>query len=585
VVECGRRVAARFIGGAVGVHATRTARRLAAPSIAHVPLAGFAAIGAVAVAIFAVRLTGLPNLMENEYRLGAYVLDVLQHGNWLCPHDSIGNTDKPPMLAWLAALASFPIGRVTLLTLYLPSALATLATAWLVAAAGSARFSARAGCLAGLAYLLSDVGAHQVATARWDGLFSLTVTIAALLAFRAWGTGGGWTWFWLAAAAATLTKGPLGVLLATFGLGAVVWERRSGHATKLTGSHALGVALFLLVTVGWFVLAYRRVGPHLVTNMIGDEFIGNLTEHRVAYRFWKPLGDFVANFAPWSVITCVALYRVIAHPARSGDARRFERFLVCWFAGGLLLFTVSPHNQARLMYPMIPAAALLAGRELDRLSAGLSGRALTAVAGGAVAAALAIFVFQYHRLEARESGVRETLALERLAAEVHSTLGDDVPLTYVDGTPFAFQLLLNTMRPTVSYETAAGLLRRDEAVVVAVEDPARLRRALGTAPAVHEFAEAADGGTAYLHVVGNRARFEHYDAAAAGMGPLIVTLHGVRLGPTWNDALVVYKGIHAGSAVVENDSSGARRVAVAIGTSPGTSAVLEPGATWRIDVP
>lgn len=567
------------------IESSRTPRRLAAASAARVPLAGFVVIGAVAVAIFAVRLTGLPNLMENEYRLGAYVLDVLQHGNWICPRDSIGNTDKPPMLAWLAALASLPAGRVTPLTLYLPSALATVAIAWLVAAAGSARFGARAGFLAGLAYLLSDVGAHQVATARWDGLFALTVTIAALLAFRAWEEGGGWTWFWLAAAAATLTKGPLGVLLAVFGLGALVWERRSGHTARLAGSHVLGVALFLLVTVGWFVLAYRRVGPHLVTNMLGEEFIGNMTEHRVAYRFWKPLGDFLANFAPWSVATCFALYRVIARPAPSNDVRRFERFLVCWFAGGLLLFCVSPHNQARLMYPLIPAAALLAGRELDRLSAGLSGRALTTAASIAVAAALAVFVVQYHRLEARESGVRETLALERLAAEVHSTIGDDVPLTYVDGTPFAFQILLNTMRPTVSYETAAALLRRDAGVVVAVDDPARLRRALGTATVVHELARAADGDTAYLHLMSNRGPAEHDDSAAVGMGRLIVSLHGVRLGPTSDDALVLYKGMRAGSAVVENDSPGARKIAVAIGTSPSTSAVLEPGATWRIDVP
>src|SRR5262249_46841711 len=256
----------------------------------------------------------------------------------------------------------------------------------------------------------------------------------------------------------------------------------------------------------------------------------------VAYRFWKPLGDFLANFAPWSVATCVALYRAIRRPAPSDDVRRFERFLVCWFAGGLLLFCVSPHNQARLMYPMIPAAALLAGRELARLSAGIPGRTLTALAGGAVAAALATFVFRYHWLAAREPEVRETLALERLAADVRSTLGDDVALTYVEGTPFAFQLLLNTMRPTVSYETAADLLRRDESVVVAVDDPARLRRALGEARSAHELARATDGSTVYLHLFGNRARVVHDDSTAVGMGPLIVTLHGVRLGPTSEDA-------------------------------------------------
>jgi len=122
-------------------------------------------------------------------------------------------------------------------------------------------------------------------------------------------------------------------------------------------------------------------------------------------------------------------------------------------------------------------------------------------------------------------------------------------------------------------------------VVVTVDDPARLRRALGTASAVHELARAADGRTAYLHLVGNHARVAHDDSTAVGMGGLIVTLHGVRLGPTSDDALVVYKGIRAGSAVVQNDSSGAQKIAVAIGNSPSTSAVLEPGGAWRIDVP
>src|SRR5262249_30945168 len=160
----------------------------------------------------------------------------------------------------------------------------------------------------------SQVAAVQMATARWDGLFALAVTIAALAAFRAWRLGSGWTIFWLAAAAATLTKGPLGVLLAGFGLVAVVWERLTGHRTPLAGSHTTGIGLFLLVTVGWFLLAYRQVGPRLVQNMFVDELVGNVVEHRVAYRFVKPLGDFTWNFAPWSLFAIAGLVRVIVRP-------------------------------------------------------------------------------------------------------------------------------------------------------------------------------------------------------------------------------------------------------------------------------
>ena len=50
----------------------------ARPAFLALPI--LAAIGAT---LFAIRLTGLPNLLDNEYRVGACVLDVLQHGNWL----------------------------------------------------------------------------------------------------------------------------------------------------------------------------------------------------------------------------------------------------------------------------------------------------------------------------------------------------------------------------------------------------------------------------------------------------------------------------------------------------------------------
>src|SRR5690349_4070225 len=236
---------------AVPAAATNPARGPFAPP-AFLALSILAAIGAT---LFAIRLTGLPNLLDNEYRVGACVLDVLQHGNWLCPHDVLGNTDKPPMLTWLVAIASWPLGRVSDVTLYLPTALATVAIAWLVEINGRRRFGWFAGTLGAVAYLCSHVGATQMAMARWDGLFALTVTIAALAAYRAWMLGDGWTGFWLAAAAATLTKGPLGVLLAGFGLGAVLWERRTGHERPLAGRQAAGVLLFLAISLGWFALA------------------------------------------------------------------------------------------------------------------------------------------------------------------------------------------------------------------------------------------------------------------------------------------------------------------------------------------
>ena len=81
------------------------------------PWRDLALLSSVGAATFAIRLTGAPNFLDNEFRIGACVLDVLQHGNWLCPHDVLGNTDKPPMLTWLTALVSWPLGRINPFTL------------------------------------------------------------------------------------------------------------------------------------------------------------------------------------------------------------------------------------------------------------------------------------------------------------------------------------------------------------------------------------------------------------------------------------------------------------------------------------
>ena len=120
----------------------------------------------VAAALFAIRLAGPPNFLDNEYRLGAFVLNATQGGNWLAPHDLLGYMYKPPMLTWLSALASLATRHVSRFTLYLPTALATLGTAWLVFSAAAESFGWEAGFFGGLCYLLSYVASQQMATAR-----------------------------------------------------------------------------------------------------------------------------------------------------------------------------------------------------------------------------------------------------------------------------------------------------------------------------------------------------------------------------------------------------------------------------------
>jgi 4-amino-4-deoxy-L-arabinose transferase-like glycosyltransferase len=542
-------------------------------------------LGLFALALFVVRLTGLPNLFDNECRLGESVLDVVQNGNWLCPHDALGHTDKPPLLTWLSALAALATGRVDRFTLYLPSALATTVLAGLVLAAGRRHFGWWAGFLGGLAYLASEVAAKQVATARWDALFALTVALAALAAFHGWTTGRGWVWFWLAGAAATLTKGPLGVLLAGAGLGAAWWERASGTPRPVRGRQAGGIALYLALTLGWFLLAWRQEGSALVENMLGRELLGHAIEHAPGRHFTKPLEDFFGNFAPWSAAAALALGRSLLRPAADARERRFERFLACWLVGGLFVFCLAPHTAARLILPVVPAAALLAGRELDRLTRGLPRAAVASLAAATAALTLALAVVYYHSLERRAPDVERTLAVERLAADVRAAVGDGFPLTVVDA-PCALGLLLGTRAAPAPADAAARLLAGEAAAYVAVVDAARLRAALDSSTRTYDVGGCTTGDGPYVRLVGNRPRLAWAERMALVLGRTQVELDRARLVHGDARQLVFAAGSAGGSVVLTN--LGAHRTVLDVranASEPWHERTLAAGETWRLVLP
>src|ERR1035437_4176789 len=56
-------------------------------------------LGLVVLTMFVIRLKGPPDLMDNDQeRPAAYVIVLLQNGNWLCQRDATGDiTSKPPL--------------------------------------------------------------------------------------------------------------------------------------------------------------------------------------------------------------------------------------------------------------------------------------------------------------------------------------------------------------------------------------------------------------------------------------------------------------------------------------------------------
>lgn len=550
-------------------------------------------VAVLGMAMFAIAVSGYPNLMGNESRIGSYVFDAVQNGHWIVQRDLTGSVaSKPPLLTWMVGLVTLGFGEINRFALYLPSALATVGTALVLLAAGKRQFGWPSGFLSAVIYLLSAAGAQQMATARYDGLLALPVTLAALAAFRAWSLGRGWTWFWLAGAVGTMAKGPIALVLGAGGLLAHFWERRTCHETRLSGSHWPGMLLFLGICGGWFALACIEMGPPVIQKMLGYELAAHVTgmgRHETMFlRFYEPPWSFLKEIAPWSLATAVASWRVWKAPASASAARRFERFLVCWFFLGLLLFCVAAHQRSRLILPLIPAAALLAGRELARWVQLWSTKRLIFATSGLGVLVLASLMLYHHVLLVRSRHVRTTLGMREVAAIVRERWGESFPLVHVD-TPFALQFYLNTTRPLASFEQAAQLLQQDYPAYVCVSDYDKLLAQLGAeAPALHEITRWPDQGPPLVRIVSNCPPEEKSSRIATVHGPFLVRLDGLELVEAKGHELVVRRGQAAGEISVLNQSPLDQPVRIRVESSASGHAdavlerVLAPAEAWSL---
>ncbi len=556
----------------------------------------FALVGGTAVLLFVIGLTGLPNLMDNERRVGAYVLDAVHNGHWMAQRESTGEVmSKPPMVTWIAALVTLALDRPTRFALYLPSALATVLVALLLLKVGRDRFGWTAGLLGALAYVLSPMGDKMVQTTRYDGLFALPVALAALAAYRAWVSGRGWTWFWLAAAFATLVKGPLGVVLGSAGLLAGLWEWRSGARQPLRGQHWLGLVLFVTICGGWFWLAYREMGQPLIDKLIKGELVRHAVRgtegEGIGVKFWEPLWGFFTHMLPWSIASVVAFWRVFKHPSPDVETRRFERFLVCWVAVGLVIFCAAAHQRSRLIFPLMPAAALLAGRELARMLAAWKPHwpppTIVRAAVGLAAFVLAFVTVYHFGLLRYSDSVQRTVAVRDFAREIQDGPGAQFPLTYVD-SPFAVQFYLNTMRRQVPADRAADLLKGGVPAFVVVGDAEkyqRIRERIGTNGPLYELRHVSAGRGKYpFWLIGNHPRLEWTERTASLAGPLHIETRDARPVRTRGGEMLFERLSDHGATTFSNESREPQRVRLKV-TAHGPDLIeerlLEPGETWN----
>ena len=307
-----------------------------------------------------------------EPRYGEIARVMFARGEWIVPTvNGDVYTDKPIFYFWLVLVASHFAGAVNEWAVRLPSALSACGLALVTYALGKKYFQASVGFLAAL---MIATTARVIWEARWahtDMLFTLFFVCSLYFFLRVWRGENDRENVALAFAfmgLATLTKGLIGfVLPGLLFLFLLMWTREWAKLRAL--NLPLGIAVFLVVTVPWFLAVGLRTEGLWVSEFFWRHHVqryvaGEGHEEPVYYY----LLNFPVDFLPWTLILGLALWTY--WPERKALKQPLALFLAAWFGVVFLFFSLSNTKRALYLLPLFPPAALLTARYLWDLEKG-----------------------------------------------------------------------------------------------------------------------------------------------------------------------------------------------------------------------
>ena len=310
----------------------------------------------------------------DEGRYAEIAREMVVTGDWVTPRlNGIKYFEKPPLQYWLTG-AAFRAFEVDEWTARLPGALAGFLTILIVGYVGSTIASKTAGAYAALAFAgcVWPFGmAHLVSL---DALltFWLTAALGAFLLAQHWRADAARSrrWMlvaWAATAAGVMTKGLIALVIpfATLAIHTLVTRDRTPW-TRI--EFMRGLALFLLLAAPWFVVVSVRNPEFARFFFIHEHFERFLTtEHRRTGAWWYFLPLLAMGLLPWTGVFLWGLRRSWTEPVAAGSFA-WPRFCLIWCAFVLVFFSISGSKLPSYILPIFPAAALVLGVQLERMS-------------------------------------------------------------------------------------------------------------------------------------------------------------------------------------------------------------------------
>jgi 4-amino-4-deoxy-L-arabinose transferase-like glycosyltransferase len=368
-------------------------------------------------------LSDRPLFNPDEGRYAEIPREMLSGGDWVVPHlNGLAYIEKPPLQYWATAV-TYRLFGVNEFSARLYTALTALASIALAGFLAARLFGIEAGWRAAaiLSGMFMFVVLGQLMTLDMSLTFWMTASLAGfLLAQRDEQRQRRWMLLaWGAAACGVLTKGLVAAAIPAAVL--VIYSLWSRDFAPWRRLHlALGLPLFLGVTVPWHWLAALRLNDFLQFFFVHEHFARYLTPIADRQEPWWFFGwVFLAGTVPWTV---PALRTVVAGWSGSAPPGHFRPAWCLWIWVVFICVFVSLSDSKLMPYilPAIPAlAVLMAALPVATLKRDFL---VTSILTTAAALALAVASFRLPALIPASGGRPYFLLLAKPAREVAAVL-------------------------------------------------------------------------------------------------------------------------------------------------------------------
>jgi hypothetical protein len=250
----------------------------------------------------------------------------------------------------------------------------------------------------------------------------------------------------------------------------------------------------------------------------------------------------------------------------------------------LAVLALGAHQRGDLLNPMVPAAALLAGREASDWLRRLRPLRCRQALFGATALGIALIAGKYYVLRPMDPYVKQTAEIRALAKSLTEEVGSEFPFSYLE-VPYGLQVYLNTLHREGSPERTARLLQGEAAVFAWVSESVDLTSLTNGPAPVHVLKVVPLTERPGLRLLSNRDRLEWREDMALCLGPLDVRMTGLRPKQLADRRLVFERTPGSPRTVVQitNASGTPRRVQLRLNSGPGWERrELGSGEVWRV---